>query len=367
MTSLSESWKQTEHHLIRAHESAGSPALDAFSEYLDQDELELAADVLLDLGDERGDLPRPFWRALQLAYESMDLDDKARLCRLRLHGAEPGLVELQPVSMPGEAGGPFHPLYAEHGAGWGSVPRERTGEAEIDAAEMREGERAAERGPAAPARAEGSATGPAGWTPSLPSRQTALRAAVAGMTLSGLGWPVNAWMLASGRARTFARADEVPAREAAIVPGARAYEGGRPSAVLEDRLHAALALLEAGKVGSVLLSGDARAAEGDECAAMRAWLLEHGVAAEKLVVDPLGVRTRSTLERARRVYGLRSAVLCTQAFHLPRALFLARMAGIDAIGLAADRRRYASRYRNQVREFFARQLALLDAWSMERP
>ena len=42
--------------------------------------------------------------------------------------------------------------------------------------------------------------------------------------------------------------------------------------------------------------------------------------------------------RAREVFDLKEATVCTQLFHLPRAVFLARRVGIDAVGLAADRR-----------------------------
>ena len=61
MTSLRESWKRTEAHLRRAHQSAGSPTLADCHDYLDHNELELAADVLADFGDEREDLEQQFW------------------------------------------------------------------------------------------------------------------------------------------------------------------------------------------------------------------------------------------------------------------------------------------------------------------
>jgi SanA protein len=39
------------------------------------------------------------------------------------------------------------------------------------------------------------------------------------------------------------------------------------------------------------------------------------------------------LVRAGELFLSKNLVVCTQAFHLPRAVFLARRAGIDAIGL----------------------------------
>jgi vancomycin permeability regulator SanA len=57
-------------------------------------------------------------------------------------------------------------------------------------------------------------------------------------------------------------------------------------------------------------------------------------------------------------------VVCTQRFHLPRSLYLARSAGIDAVGLVADLRAYRGSLYNQSRERLARMRAWLDvAWA----
>ena len=68
---------------------------------------------------------------------------------------------------------------------------------------------------------------------------------------------------------------------------------------------------------------------------MARWLEDRGVPGEDVFLDHAGFRTLDTMQRAARVFGVRSAVICTQAFHLPRAVWLARKAGIDAVGLEA--------------------------------
>jgi SanA protein len=40
--------------------------------------------------------------------------------------------------------------------------------------------------------------------------------------------------------------------------------------------------------------------------------------------------------RARKVFGVSDAIIVSQRFHLPRALYLARHAGLDVQGFAAD-------------------------------
>src|SRR4029079_2883720 len=67
---------------------------------------------------------------------------------------------------------------------------------------------------------------------------------------------------------------------------------------------------------------------------MAAWLEGKGVPRDAIVIDPHGYRTAATMANA-AARGIRSALVATQAYHLPRSLYLARHAGIDAIGTPA--------------------------------
>ncbi len=190
-----------------------------------------------------------------------------------------------------------------------------------------------------------------------------------GLGLSLAGPVVYGLMGLEARGRVFGCVEDAVFCPWAIVPGARAYSDGRPSPVLADRLLAARELWLAGKVERILLSGAATAVEGDETLAMRRFLLKEGVLEEALVVDGQGMRTIETMLRARRHFGVESAILCTQAFHLPRSLYLARLAGIESFGLVADRRVYVKRHKDRAREYMARQLAFVDRrlWRRKEP
>jgi SanA protein len=155
--------------------------------------------------------------------------------------------------------------------------------------------------------------------------------------------------------------DDAPSRLVAIVPGCRVYPDGTPSAMLEDRLAAALDLYRAGKVEKILVSGDHGAPEYDEVAAMRRWLEARGVGAQDVFSDHAGFRTLDTMVRAAEVFEVKGAIVCTQEFHLARSVFLARRAGIDAVGVPADRRVYKGARLNVLRETYARAAAFLDA------
>lgn len=146
----------------------------------------------------------------------------------------------------------------------------------------------------------------------------------------------------------------------AIVFGASVWRDKQPSPVLFDRVATAVDLYRAGKVNKLLLSGDNREASYNEPAAMRQVVLQMNVPERDIVLDYAGRRTYDTCYRAKEIFGVKRAVLVTQEFHLPRALYLADSFGIDAIGVAADRTDYSD---DSERWWSVREaIATLDAW-----
>jgi len=156
-------------------------------------------------------------------------------------------------------------------------------------------------------------------------------------------------------ARVVPRA-EAPDAPLAVVFGA-GLAGKEPSPLLAERVDAAVALYRAGKVRRILMSGDNSDPFHDETEAIRRRAASQSVPAAALVENPARYSTYKSCLRARDVYGTRRAILVTQRFHLPRALYLANAVGIDAWGVAADEgRESGSAY--AVRELFSRALAL---------
>ena len=146
----------------------------------------------------------------------------------------------------------------------------------------------------------------------------------------------------------------------AIVFGAGYWPSGRLSHALADRMETAVALYQTGKVNKLLLSGDNRFADYNEPAVMARYAEERGVPREDLVLDYAGRRTYDSCYRARHIFGVEHAVLITQAFHLPRALYTCRQLGVAAVGLEADQRQYIRAPWYQLRELFALSRAWLD-------
>jgi SanA protein len=144
----------------------------------------------------------------------------------------------------------------------------------------------------------------------------------------------------------------------AIFFGAGIRADGRLSPMLADRMDTAIALYDAGKVRKLLVSGDNRFADYNEPGRMYDYAVARGVPPADVVRDYAGRRTYDTCYRAKAIFGVARALLVTQRFHLPRAIFTCRNLGVDAVGFSADRRPYWSNNYYRFRDAFA----TLRAW-----
>ena len=154
--------------------------------------------------------------------------------------------------------------------------------------------------------------------------------------------------------RTFA-VENVPAEHVSIVFGAGLLRDGSAGPVLRDRVETAVQLYQQGKVQKLLMSGDNRFVNYNEPEAMRQYALDLGVPDEDIVLDYAGRRTYDTCYRANAIFQVDSAILVTQSFHLPRALFLCNSFGVQSTGVEANNTyfRKISRLYWNTRELFA--------------
>lgn len=134
--------------------------------------------------------------------------------------------------------------------------------------------------------------------------------------------------------------ESAPASRLAIVFGAGLRRDGTPTAILRDRVETAADLYFRGKVEKILMSGDNRFEYYNEPEAMRQYALSLGVPDTAIAMDFAGRRTYDTCYRAKAIFGANEALLVTQKFHLPRALFLCNALGLDAYGIEANNNRY---------------------------
>jgi SanA protein len=131
-----------------------------------------------------------------------------------------------------------------------------------------------------------------------------------------------------------------PVRPVAIVFGAGLRRDGTPTTVLSDRVETAVELYKQGKVSKLLMSGDNRFEYYNEPEAMRQYALQLGMPDEDIVLDYAGRRTYDTCYRAGSIFGVKKAILVTQLFHLPRAIYTCNNLGVESVGVEADRTYY---------------------------
>ncbi len=158
--------------------------------------------------------------------------------------------------------------------------------------------------------------------------------------------------------------ENVPARRVAIIFGAGLWRDGSATPILSDRVTTAAKLYFAGKVEKLLMSGDNRFPYYNEPGVMREVALSLGVPDEAIVLDFAGRRTYDTCFRAKAIFGVTKAILVTQVFHLPRAVYLCNQLGVDSIGVSADLRIYrrSSMLYWNLRELAATTTALWDVF-----
>jgi SanA protein len=143
-------------------------------------------------------------------------------------------------------------------------------------------------------------------------------------------------------------------------------ENDQPRPLLKDRLDTAAALLKAGKVRKLLVSGDNRFTNYSEPTVMQQYLVrQKGINIKDIVIDDAGRSTYETCERAFKIFSLHKAVLVSESTHLPRAIYTCRSFGIEAYGYSSDGKSSSGlKVGQRFREILARTKATLNIYVM---
>jgi SanA protein len=168
--------------------------------------------------------------------------------------------------------------------------------------------------------------------------------------------------------RIYSSLAAVPVNEVGVVLGtSKLTKHGKPNLHFDQRIQAAAALYAAGKVRHLLVSGDNHIKTYDEPDDMKAALIAAGVPAGAITCDYAGFRTLDSVVRAKEVFGLTQCTIISEAFHCPRAVWIAQQHGLDAVAYAApDVSLKGWSLRADVREELARTWCAVDLFVLHR-
>lgn len=129
--------------------------------------------------------------------------------------------------------------------------------------------------------------------------------------------------------------------DAIIVLGAGVKDDGSPSDILEDRLKTAIEVYNSGVCSKFILSGDHGRESYNEVKAMKEYIMSNCEVEEMdIFMDHAGFSTYDSIYRAKEIFEVDNAIIITNEYHLPRALYIANKMDIKAQGISSDIRNY---------------------------
>ncbi|MCA1768624.1 MAG: YdcF family protein [Halomonas sp.] len=177
----------------------------------------------------------------------------------------------------------------------------------------------------------------------------------------------NLWVLGQTHSRIEHELPLCVGKQVGIVFGTSHWtRSGVRNPHFDARMSASARLLRLGHIDHLLISGDNRTRFYNEPITMWRDLRGRQVADADMTLDYAGFSTFDTLSRAKEVFGVERALLITQGWHLPRALFIADALGLEVTGCAVPAQRVSGVWRLQVREWVARVATLGDLYLWRR-
>lgn len=178
----------------------------------------------------------------------------------------------------------------------------------------------------------------------------------------GVGFIAYTYYAASfaSRGKLFNDVSKLPPAKVGLVFGTSDRYRGRENRYFRYRIDAAFEVWNAGKVETLIVSGDNRSEYYNEPHKMRIALIEAGVPKDRIVCDYAGLRTFDSVVRAKKIFGANTILVISQQFQNERAIYLAKAHGMKAFGYNAEDVEFQAGFKTKVREVGARVKMWLD-------
>jgi SanA protein len=144
-------------------------------------------------------------------------------------------------------------------------------------------------------------------------------------------------------------------------------KSGNPNQYFFNRVNAAVELFEAGKIRTIVISGDNSKKHYNEPQDMKDELVKRGIPENKIYLDYAGFRTFDSMYRMREIFGQKKFTIISQKFHNQRAVYIGNSLGQNTIGYNAKDVDAYNGFKTKLREKFARVKVLIDLTFNKKP
>jgi len=163
-------------------------------------------------------------------------------------------------------------------------------------------------------------------------------------------WIINAYIEVKSKPYIINNISNVPKVDAVLVPGASVYRSGKLSPALKSRVELGIHFIFFKDSTPILFSGHSIPNGYNEPAAMAGFARQRLIPDHLIIQDSSGSSTYTSIMHCKTKYDFRSIIIVTQAYHLPRAVYIAKSIGLRAYGLPAP----GNISKFTIREFFSR-------------
>ncbi|MBQ9691080.1 MAG: YdcF family protein [Eggerthellaceae bacterium] len=139
-----------------------------------------------------------------------------------------------------------------------------------------------------------------------------------------------------------------------LVLGASVLADGSLSAILQNRVDAAIELYNRGISDAIVMSGYGIPGGYNEPYYMKQYAISKGVDPSNIYCDDGGNHTYDSLWRTKHVFEAQTCVVVSQEYHLARAVFDGKALGMTMLGVISDHGVYDNQRWYDLREAFAR-------------
>ena len=181
-----------------------------------------------------------------------------------------------------------------------------------------------------------------------------------GLIFVGVVLYANVTAVWASRGRIFEDVSAIPPTKVGLLFGTTDKVQGRENLYFRYRMDAAEKVWNAGKLDTLIVSGDNRSRYYNEPEKMKQALIERGIPADRIVCDYAGLRTLDSVVRAKEIFGADPILFISQRFQNQRAIYLAKANDIEAYGFDARDVETQAGLKTKVREVGARVKMWLD-------